>query len=320
METRALLLIAARFRIAIFFSILLFNITPAAYARSISICIRAYQELSKSFEEGILDSDQIQKIGAIFEQGENDAAEKAYNIYLEARLQKIPPELREKVRGIVNSRVHIDSIESSHYDNGLITISKPAKFRHTLTEFITLAHETEHAIQDVVLKASNLQDNPSVLFRALDPRFEWSRTRFHSEIGAMLAEWEYLRALPRSTKDDFIKVVSEDSTLDSFHRKRLIRILQNEDMGLKEFINREHSHGAYPKGQLLMLEATIKATIVAGAAAVVTLPVLFVLGSIDAVTYYCLKKASDPYFDRTTEWFQNICMHLGPVKNQATHK
>jgi hypothetical protein len=172
----------------------------------------------------------------------NDAARKSFELYLGKRFQFLPDEVQEKVLRIYNHRYHFENtaqIDSEYRPIFHEIIGRyPKEMRGTIGQYFIDSHELEHAIQEA---STGLKGQWSRL-RTKTPQFY--AQRFEEEYGAMVAEWNYIRAIPRSVRDQMLQDL-KSASLSEYDRDFLKRVFSNADETLEDYLKREWAADRY---------------------------------------------------------------------------
>jgi hypothetical protein len=256
-----------------------FFICSSGFAKS-TICLPALDKLSASNQKSFLTSEERKKIEDIFaaENPEQNPAQEAFKVLLEARLRGLPPEAAEHVRKAVENKAWRWSpfgSSSSYYDprNGKIITKGPIWLRDSLVEYQDLIHETEHVIQDYFYrKEGKLFD---IIWERL---IHTTKIRFLEEDGAMRMEWEYFNAIPESVRKKFAEEVKQ-SSLSRPAKQRILRTLEAASHDVESYLKNERDNGRYSERSIFWSESVpykINIAFATAIAAGITVPVTVV--------------------------------------------
>jgi hypothetical protein len=146
------------------------------------------------------ETSQIAKIFSDTSLSEADQAEKAFQVYFEARLGHLSESEQELLRKKLRN-IHVELTDAYingavHRVSGEVTLRIPEKYSESLVKYTLLSHELEHSIQIAKLDR-NVMPHFS-LKPKLNRRFEYES--FLAELGAMKSEAEWVNAIPESVK------------------------------------------------------------------------------------------------------------------------
>jgi len=142
-------------------------------------------------------------------------------VYLTARLEKLPESTRESVWetlrrrrsvrvGSPFSRASFSGHAMSWFGKPSIAISLPTDYRHTLVEFVVLAHEVEHVIQYATIGPGSRSD--------LNPN-HFTVYRFKLEQGAILAESAFLLLFPKAVLENELSAIEKSTSLTAWEKE-----------------------------------------------------------------------------------------------------
>ncbi len=169
-----------------------------------------------------------------------EASRAAFDLVFRKRLELLPDDLAKKVLEVFESRVQ----EVTYRDiNGFFSPKKnrigtqnPRELMNTPVEHANLLHEVEHAVQHHWIteeEALRILNHDKVALA------------FEHEYGAMLAEWQYISALPPSVRE---RMIEETMKLNlpygiTDHIQRSFRNAALEDP--EQYVMREWRAGRY---------------------------------------------------------------------------
>lgn len=141
-------------------------------------------------------------------------ANAVYNLYLETRLAALTPTQRKKVLEVANSKVtfvfHFGKMSSCaaldcffNLEDKSVSMNLPIAYENSLLMYALMAHEVEHAIQDVIS-----QDDPEIDTINVDLEITYQK-----EKGAMSAEATFLLAVPKEVLFRNLQQLLDDADL-----------------------------------------------------------------------------------------------------------
>jgi hypothetical protein len=227
-------------------------------------------------------------------------AKSAFDVYFEARLRGLNPSIQAKLREILKHKVirKERSLMGSVYSprDQTITVQSPLKFQNSVEAFHSLAHELEHAIIDLM----HIEKfGKSSVVSWWHPRR--GSLKYHGELAAMRAEWNYIRSVPDEHLQALIKEIQKDSSF-GFDKKFTIRCLKQASLDREAYIKAEHAAGRYTKSQLFIENLMVKSV------GLTLYGALSFMGGVLGTTAFCISKVNDSTFDQNVDWFQSICV------------
>ncbi len=271
-------------------------------AHALNPCLNFMKEMAEAVNRDILDSEDLRKIDDIFKNpklSDELKAKSAFDVYFEARLRGLNPSIQEKVRNIINNKVlrKDRSLMGSVYSSRdqTITITSPLKYQNSVEAFHSLAHELEHAIIDQ-LHIEKFGKNSAVSW--WHPRR--GSLKYHGELAAMRAEWNYIRSVPDEHLQALINEIQNDSSF-GYDKAFTIRCLKQASLDREAYIKAEHSAGRYTKSQLFIENLMVKSV------GLTLYGTLNFIGGVLGTTAFCISKVKDTTFDQNVTWFQSIC-------------
>jgi hypothetical protein len=196
-----------------------------------------------------------------------ERAERSFDIYISARILGLSESDQSQIRNLI-AQAQVKLAKSGMLGGSYslfsksINISLPDYAISNSVGKAILVHEIEHAIQDRAISGSSRLN--TVLRMTLDQ----TEMRYLMEEGAMTSEFKYLHAIPAEEKAQFIREIqSQPSTiLNRGSKKFIVRLLQNSDMDLDQYLAAERAAGRYSRKAIRIDRATTMAgpIIVAG--------------------------------------------------------
>lgn len=266
-------------------------------------CATFYREMADSANTELLSLQNLQKIDEIFRDpslNSQEAAQKAFEIYFEARLKDLSPEVQKQMRNLLAKKVRQNnsSLTASSYDTvrRVITISGPEKYREGVMGFFELSHELEHAIVDHIHIQRYGKSSGITWWHP-----KRKMLKYDDELAAMRAEWNFIRSVPEDARASLISALEKDPAIDAGQKKFWIRSLKNASLDRDAYLNAEHLAGRYTRTQLAIEDFMMKTLGTSFVSAI-----SFMIG-VTGSTVYCIQKVRDEKFDRNVKWFQSIC-------------
>lgn len=247
-----------------------------AHARLCSTLLTHAQDLSRLeriisnnhlVQNSLAQKVQTQKFEpAEVNQGIEVDLEQAFNHYLSLRIETLTElfgpeenawlEIGRRVQNTVNRTL----FEFRDYLNGeyqpthdTITLVLPRSLQHSISHFITLTHEVEHAFQVHLIDhhTQNRNQNEASLPDSQSNKLqETSLEHFLLEKGAMLAEQQFILLLPEQTYElamaDFQARVEASQFSEAFKPEidlRLLRLQDSRRLSPEHYIRAEHIRG-----------------------------------------------------------------------------
>lgn len=179
-------------------------------------------------------------------------ARKSFDIYLQARLATLNPDQANQVFAIVQDAVlnHEGALTdrfSCGFEpaTGRVTWRVPKKYQETALAYALLAHETEHAIQWLLLK--DLPDFKSM---------QYVSKKFLQEYGAMKVEGEYLLAIPLEVRRQLLLVVQSEP--DSEFKELASNILSAEATSPEAHVTWQWQKNRYSKAIIELWQSFLR--------------------------------------------------------------
>lgn len=204
-------------------------------------------------ENRILKDKDIQKIHQILaEPKSRDRWERAFEVYLDARLEQVPVGHRSKVRERISAHKMIwDNLPTYHIEADNFKIYMSAQFRDTVAPWFIKAHEVEHIIQiySRSQRYVTLGTNMTLRRSFYDPTF-----MYRLEREAMKAEWELLSITPEVELQRLHDLIRTSSLTESwaqfFDHSMSAQILDRE-----AYVKAHHKWGRYSVGEVTSISA-----------------------------------------------------------------
>lgn len=229
--------------------------------------VQTLQAISQPLSEARLFSEaelaQITEWSTLKKISAQEFNERVMGLYLERRLQLLPEGDREAIRRLLGGyeikqedRLAGFYRERDHF----ISVSTPLVEDQALSHGI-LSHELEHLIQYYYFRKAPRTYMNYTLAGKLHPK--WVQMKFELEKGAMTAEWQYLKTIPRETRQHMLHEVQQLAQLSDSQKRLAERILLNPDLPLEEYLKLEWGFGRYSQSQISTIALKQRATVVA---------------------------------------------------------
>lgn len=257
------------------FCILLFLIGAVAFADDCNL-ILSLKESVRQTRADWLTADDLKKISEAHANPALNSHEKAqtvFNLYADARLRDLSPDLQTELRRILKEAEKRIIIAPNRTDTRY-DLQKERIYMETTPDLdnsaifmANFAHEFEHAIQSFTVKGE------------IKSFFQKIETIYLLEEGAMIAEAKYLKAIPASERAKLIEAVAEmdSSKIHPKDKKHILRMLKNADKEIDSYLAAERRAFNYSRtqifwnsneGQKIIGSAIISATILGGGLAI----------------------------------------------------
>lgn len=229
-------------------------------------CPDYFLKLNRSISKGFVRPETKVKIQAIFEDLSlmpPSKAEAVFDLVLEDRLRLLDPEDQKYIRDFLKSRVvrekpNFRNQGHSGLDTlkGEILLSVPDSARRTVLEYGILLHEIEHVIQE----RARDKAVPGKIKKWIQEIKGEDIAYFHREVGAMLAEHEYISSIPLEVRAALKKQLQfyTDPNLPSPVKEFYLRFLDAEEAAPALRVRREHKAGRYNKESTARLDTLAK--------------------------------------------------------------
>jgi hypothetical protein len=233
-------------------------------------CATFYSRLASKRKDSVFSEEALARIAGYFDDPNLDsaqAAQKAFDEYVNLRLADLPPDIQTRLRqGILNTQFSPSWNFNGSYnieiqpDGRLIPdkfkteVLTPYKYRQSLIAYSLQVHELEHAIQRQLQAASLIPVTTTVrpvLSRILTR--ETMDGHFFLELGAMRAEWDFLQSIPSKQRMALVDEIAKDFTLSKDQRDYAKRVLEGAGLTQDQFIAGEHAADRYSKLQMSTL-------------------------------------------------------------------
>lgn len=192
--------------------------------------------------------------------------EEGFKHYLQARLALLPEDLQASAkRRLERTRYHEAHVFNPEFDyranlieDRVIDFEIPAFLKQTFFEHYAMAHELEHLIQDWFYGTSDVfRDFNHAQFQESAIQNATDILRFYQEVGAILAEYRYLRLIdPKAIEREVRRL---QGPIDAFiaqdpeKRSELKRLLQDlfenaqaaRKLTAQEYVHRIWGNGRY---------------------------------------------------------------------------
>lgn len=285
---------------------------PQAFTKdSLPKCLMIFQKLQDQVADlPKIKSSQVDDIFLRYAEEPHIAAKALFELYFKGRLEVLMPEDRQKIKTLLADHTKSMGVwealfkfggRGSHYNSRkqAIFLVQPTRYQMTLMGYYELAHELEHAIQDIKLQRGMDMDRQEVSKSLANLSLrDIAKVRFEQERGAMIAEWQFIRSIPRQYRNQLLAQISRDKMLPPWFKKLYVRSLESAEKSLEEYLDIQYKAGRYSFEDLnkdLKSERNhLKARD------------FFLIFGIPAIAYYCnssIKKNIDSNF---TEWCLNI--------------
>lgn len=190
--------------------------------------------------------------------------EYVFNAYVERRLKLLPAQDQQEIVSMIQKY----EIEYSDHLNGFfrsgdnkISVTAPNLRTDQGLSRLILAHEVEHAIQYHFMRKYPKEFMNKSLLGVLHPKHV--PLKFNLEKGAITAEWQYIKNIPKESRDAMIDEVLSLPRLTEGTKKTAVRILSNADLPLEDYLKKEWSSGRYSY-EGMAWSATKRRTILVG--------------------------------------------------------
>lgn len=188
-------------------------------------------------------------------------AKKLFDLYLDritdSLTQAQANELRKLVREteyLRNSDTHNGSYSfATERSSGEIRVYSLKSFSDSFLTYSTLAHETEHALKQILAKTKNISPTD---YKKTFYENDYERSNFLDEMGAISAEWLYLSAVPQKELDDLrIKVEQIKRKIDPNEYKLILTSLEANQYQLIDYLklnwkNKRYDYATFKQNRL----------------------------------------------------------------------
>ena len=234
--------------------IFLFSVSAHAGPKEERCTLGVLRELIEPLRPGIMNAQDRVLVQSWFSDPKlkpGEPEKKAFDLYLQRRMDLLDPELQQKVRAIIekNEDPYIEGNRiNGEYKNVLqyYSVTNPKEFRETAIYYHTLVHEIEHAIQD-----AHSGDIEVKFIKVLTKKVK-IKERFREEYGAMLAEWNYIRSIPKEVRFKLFEELENFKGLPRRQKEMALRTLTQADDTALEYLRHEWGAGRYNMEQLEM--------------------------------------------------------------------
>jgi len=213
--------------------------------------------LARQTANPFLSTQQEQEVKDIFSNPDSNGAAKAgFEYLLQQRLKLVSPSVQKKIwnlyRKHIIRRTLTSDVAARHKSRfngkgGLneVIVYAPKSYWGTVIEYMILAHEFEHSIQEAQLRESLLVLHPEAgkmidqILIETNSTYLW----YLREIGAMQFEWHFIQLIPSELKKSLLTRMKNE------YRDFITRGLSEDKKSAIEHVYSEQKAGRYSKSK-----------------------------------------------------------------------
>lgn len=243
-------------RLFLFFLLGLYS--PGALASRSDVaheCVAIYRDLNRTISRGYVTLQSQAKLEALFAREDLstlDQLDEAFQIVWQDRLALLPPDIRREAEEILHKHTNrtyrpgggtLFGGATTELERMTVILHMPISFQGTIVEYAILTHELEHIIQELVVRKQLRVPVASIYLR--DSADALVRAYYGREVGAMLAESEFLRHIPEGERARVLAFVKSTELLDPTSKEFAAIMLMESWRQPAAFVRRMHEEGRY---------------------------------------------------------------------------
>lgn len=231
-------------------------------------CVALFRRMNHEIKTGYVQLDTRMRIAEVFSDetlSPQQRAKNAFDVVVSDRIGLLTKGDAEQVKKFLNERVMRNyQVNGRYVDGGFfdsplvnkkIKIHLPQNFSESIIEYAMLTHELEHYIQTRV--ASKGFAGGMRLF--VDSLNHFVDHKYEREMGAMIAEFNFMKALPLEIRKNAQKeVMLYRFNLSKGSLDLLLSMLDVEQFDVSSYIQKQHESGRYNRNSFIAFEQSMQ--------------------------------------------------------------